>query len=220
MSSIEIYVLEFTQIAVSQKSIHAKNILSKEEFNRASKNLNFLKSRYTLRNLLSQHTKTPPKTLSIDYNPDGKPYLRHHPKLHFNISHSHNYLIIAIAKENPVGIDIEYHKPLKSLKNIAARFFSDQEIMALKNNTQELDLFFTLWTKKEALAKAIGHSIFTTVKTNIYQKDSITYKNITWYLQTLPINPNYTFSIASTLKTPNIILRSGPQVYDSLRQKK
>lgn len=42
----------------------------------------------------------------------GKPYLRLHPELSFNISHSGDWIACALG-DAPVGLDIQYHREIK-----------------------------------------------------------------------------------------------------------
>ncbi len=50
----------------------------------------------------------------------GKPFFIYNPYIHFNISHTGNYVVCAISDE-PVGIDIELIKPIEH--KIAECFF-------------------------------------------------------------------------------------------------
>ncbi|MDX8394731.1 MAG: 4'-phosphopantetheinyl transferase superfamily protein [Mariprofundales bacterium] len=84
--------------------------------------------------------------------------------LHFNLSHSQQYALLAIATI-PVGIDIECQREGSRTINIlslAKRFFTTDEYNWLKNitnNKEQINAFFCLWTRKEALVKANGDGI-------------------------------------------------------------
>lgn len=94
----------------------------------------------------------------------GKPYVDY-PDVEFNVSHSGNMVVCAIASK-PVGIDIEEIRPV-NLK-MAKRFCSKREIEYLFGHipqenelvhTTDNDLlsrFFKIWTQKEAYLKYIG----------------------------------------------------------------
>ncbi len=87
-------------------------------------------------------------------NEHGKPYLKDLP-CYFNISHSRDFVVCAVS-ENEIGIDIEKIRPI-DLK-IAKRVFNETELKLLfttpKENQQ--DIFFSLWTQKEAILKCLG----------------------------------------------------------------
>jgi 4'-phosphopantetheinyl transferase len=90
----------------------------------------------------------------------GKPLLARASGLEFNVSHSSNAMVCAIA-HRPVGIDVEYVRPIVNARDIATRFFSAAEIDALRrvDDEQLMTHFFTCWTRKEAYIKAIGKGL-------------------------------------------------------------
>ncbi|MDQ3682556.1 MAG: hypothetical protein M3352_05720, partial [Bacteroidota bacterium] len=71
-----------------------------------------------------------------------KPYFDN--SLHFNISHSGEYIICAISNTNKVGVDIEEIKdiPLVDFDNE----FSEKELQKIYTSENPLQLFYTLWT--------------------------------------------------------------------------
>ncbi|MGP1587942.1 MAG: 4'-phosphopantetheinyl transferase family protein [Treponemataceae bacterium] len=95
----------------------------------------------------------------------GKPQSKNYP-LHFNLSHSGNFVLCAIS-ENPVGCDVEKIK--KSNIKFAERFFHPQEVNHLKSfskgkssllNTE----FYKIWVLKESLLKAKGTGLTVALK--------------------------------------------------------
>jgi 4'-phosphopantetheinyl transferase len=96
--------------------------------------------------------------ISIDAN--GKPKLVFSTeKLFFNISHSGDWVVCAIAN-NSVGVDVECMKNAKL--QIARRFFSRMECeFLLKHNSEEeqKQWFYTIWTLKESYVKADGRGL-------------------------------------------------------------
>lgn len=74
-----------------------------------------------------------------------------------SLSHSggHAALLIASSKQ-PIGVDLEVIRPRDVLR-IARFSFSQAEVAALEASPARLrdELFYTLWTMKEALAKAL-----------------------------------------------------------------
>lgn len=96
--------------------------------------------------------------LKIDSNKYGKPIILEPQGVHFNISHSGDWVVCAVDNK-PVGIDIEYIKPT-DLK-IAKRFFTVDEYNDLINKDREnrIKYFYILWTLKESYIKAIGKGL-------------------------------------------------------------
>jgi 4'-phosphopantetheinyl transferase len=85
---------------------------------------------------------------------DGKPYLRD-GSLHFNLSHSGDYALIAIASDAEVGVDIEQHRERVSWNEIAVRFFTKREVAVMRGEAD----FFRFWVMKEAVLKAAGKGL-------------------------------------------------------------
>jgi 4'-phosphopantetheinyl transferase len=109
-----------------------------------------------LRLLLSYHAHCNPQEIQIRRNKYGKPYVNHF-RLHFNISHTNNLLVIAIANQ-PVGVDIEYLDATFDFQQLIERVLSTSERQKLEHThaNRKLDLFFKYWTSKEALLKFLG----------------------------------------------------------------
>ncbi len=84
---------------------------------------------------------------------EGKPAIKDCP-YHFNLSHSGDYLILAVG-EAPIGADIE--KIDKIRPKTVEKYFSDAEKQLVKE--QGLSSFFELWTKKESYVKYTGEGI-------------------------------------------------------------
>ncbi len=96
--------------------------------------------------------------ITFGANEYGKPFLLGADKIHFNISHSGNWVVCAIS-DNPVGIDVETIKPTDF--EIAKRFFSEDEYTALKSqhDDEKQTYFYKLWTLKESYIKAVGKGL-------------------------------------------------------------
>ena len=96
--------------------------------------------------------------LNLGYNEWGKPYLIDINNKHFNISHSNEWVVVAIS-ENPIGIDVQHIDNTDI--SIGERFFSKDESEYLFSLTEEKrkDCFFKLWTLKEAFIKSEGKGL-------------------------------------------------------------
>ncbi|MDC7734552.1 MULTISPECIES: 4'-phosphopantetheinyl transferase family protein [Bacillus] len=97
------------------------------------------------------------KDIVFDITYYGKPMLRSVSKFEFNISHTRNAIAVAIS-DYPIGVDIELIKNAEL--NIAERFFNNNEISYITENTSYQDKrFYEIWTKKEAYIKCIGKGL-------------------------------------------------------------
>jgi 4'-phosphopantetheinyl transferase len=82
-------------------------------------------------------------------------------RIAFNVSHAGDWALLAFARDRDVGVDVEHHRELKDLEDLAARFFAPAETAALMAlpSAQRQAAFFRIWTRKEAFVKAIGEGI-------------------------------------------------------------
>lgn len=121
----------------------------------------FRASRGILRTLLGRYLQTPPQEIGFRYSAQGKPALASGADLHFNVAHSHEVALYALARDRPVGIDVERCRPLDDAEGIARRFFSPREVRGfLAAGPQErIARFFQIWTRKEAIVKALGEGL-------------------------------------------------------------
>lgn len=145
--------------------------LSLEEQNQANRLISkvsrstSIRSRAILKKLLGFYTRTSPKSISLQYQQHGKPFLSSH-EVYFNLSHSNQVTLYAFSKNFRLGIDVEYIKPTVPFKSLAKRFFSSKEYQALINlpSSEQRRAFFRFWTHKEAFIKVLGEGLFHFMK--------------------------------------------------------
>ncbi len=120
----------------------------------------FVAVRGFLRQTLAGYLHVEPVSLQFAVGEYGKPALAD-GALHFNVSHTADFLLIAIANFADIGVDIEAIKPCRNLDNIAQRCFSRREYECWRSLPDGLQTqaFYRLWTKKEAFVKATGRGI-------------------------------------------------------------
>ena len=159
------------EVHVWQSSVAASplpdlsSVLSPEELERADRFRNparrsaFLVARATLRGVLAHESGTDAAALRFATGPHGKPFLTDPPTaLRFNLSHSGEIVLCAVAWEREVGVDVERIRPGIDHAALARRFFSPLEHEQLSSLPRALQpaAFFAAWTRKEALVKAWG----------------------------------------------------------------
>ena len=88
----------------------------------------------------------------------GKPYAPSLPGLDLNLSHAKNHVLLAFARNQPLGVDLERIDRRLAIEDLARRFFAPEEADALDRvpADERLPAFLRLWTCKEAVLKAIG----------------------------------------------------------------
>jgi 4'-phosphopantetheinyl transferase len=116
-------------------------------------------ARAALRALLAGYTGAAPSAIELETGPHGKPRLRGAARdLRFNLSHSGELALCAIALGREVGIDVEEVRADRAGDDIARRFFAPAEVAALAAlpAAARVEAFFACWTRKEAYVKARG----------------------------------------------------------------
>lgn len=110
-----------------------------------------------LRGLLGAYLGTPPSSLVFGYGAHGKPELRCDGGLCFNLSHSGDVAVLALAHAE-VGVDVERVRDDVEVSRVAARVFpaSDCDRLRAVPADQRLRAFFAGWTRREACLKAVG----------------------------------------------------------------
>jgi 4'-phosphopantetheinyl transferase len=128
----------------------------------------FVSAHAALRRILAGYTARPPRELEFTSGPHGKPALaipeaRSRPKLEFNLSHSADLALVAVAWGRPVGVDLERWEREMDHLELAKRFFSPTERASLETLAERRDDlvrgFFAAWSRKEAYLKARGEGV-------------------------------------------------------------
>lgn len=131
-----------------------------DRFLRTEDRARFVESHAALRLILAGYVNRRPQDLSFVQEADGKPVLASHHRagLHFNLSHSGSFALVAVSTETPIGVDVEAIRPVGDPLAIARAHFHPREITALVQMPRSLQAsaFFRLWTRKEAVVKALG----------------------------------------------------------------
>ena len=125
-----------------------------------------LVARGMLRTLLSRHAPgVAPEDWRFERNAHGKPRIAlgapvHAQGLNFNLAHTGGLVVLAIARDLELGIDVEHSGKRAPLK-VAQRHFSAREVAALDALPPEQQSlrFQRLWTLKESYLKAIGTGV-------------------------------------------------------------
>ena len=118
----------------------------------------FIAARAAVRLALGIALGERPGAVQFHFNPYGKPYLVQPARpIHFNLSHSEHRVLIALAFDREIGVDIERMRPVDPVA-LAERYFSvaERERLSRLEGREQLDAFFRGWTRKESYVKAVG----------------------------------------------------------------
>ena len=120
--------------------------------------LRFVVAHALARNALSSHADVPPEDWRFESGEHGKPEISapHGPPLRFNISHAAGLCACAVTLGHDVGVDVESVHRRAKRKEIARRFFAEEEAGIVERRP---GLFFDYWTLKEAYIKAHGRGL-------------------------------------------------------------
>jgi 4'-phosphopantetheinyl transferase len=125
----------------------------------AKSQIQYLTGRALVRHALAGLTPRGTEPVRIVVEGQGKPVLASalgHALWHFNISHSGDLVVCALARTN-VGIDIESISRATDHLAIAHAYFSSDEAAWIGARPDSVNRrFVALWTVKEAYLKAIG----------------------------------------------------------------
>ena len=94
------------------------------------------------------------REITIAYGAHGKPYVQDRTEIHFNLSHSGDYVLAAFGPVE-LGCDIQMIGEAHRNDRIAARFFTEAEQKALAEGID----FYRIWARKESYIKCIGEGM-------------------------------------------------------------
>jgi 4'-phosphopantetheinyl transferase len=131
-------------------------------YRREADKLRFLTGRALIRTAAAQAMDIAPGDVTLDSScfdcgkPHGKPRVVD-STLEVSISHSGDWIALAMTEALPVGIDVEEIRPVE-VDDLAGICFSPTELTVFKAvpETERRGAFFTYWSRKEAVLKATG----------------------------------------------------------------
>ena len=116
---------------------------------------NLLLGEALARRMICERIGETPENLEFGRSTHGKPFLRGRDDVHFNISHSGDFIACALSPA-PIGIDVQTLVPA-NLK-VAKRFFTEDEYNYIVEEDSSAR-FCRVWTMKESYVKYLGSGI-------------------------------------------------------------
>ncbi|MBD2522752.1 4'-phosphopantetheinyl transferase HetI [Nostoc sp. FACHB-133] len=161
------------RIELDQPELELQNLaatLSSDEMARAERfyfqehRQRFIAGRGILRAILGRYLGIQALQVQFNYQQRGKPVLADtfaNSGLAFNLSHSQGLGLCAVNCIRPIGVDLEYIRPMSDIEALAKRFFLPREYEMLRSLSlnQQQEVFFRYWTCKEAYLKATGDGL-------------------------------------------------------------
>ena len=157
--------------------------LSEDERGRAARfirqhdQLRYVLAHGGLRAVLARYTGLDPSALMFQLGSTGKPALLNgrvlqHP-LEFNLSHSCGRMLMAIAREQHIGVDLEQIRDKVQAAKLAERFYAPAErerVMSLSGPGQAQQ-FYRYWVAKEAVLKGQAVGLWSLQQCEILTSD-------------------------------------------------
>ena len=134
-----------------------------QSYRRPARAKQFLLGRILMRRSLAAHLAADAHELQFSYGPNGKPELQAAiaDGLVFSLSHAQSASVMAIARAERIGVDIENTSRAWSVLGIARQFFSAEEQRRLQpDSAAAAERALILWGLKESVAKASGSTIW------------------------------------------------------------
>ncbi|MBB5082705.1 4'-phosphopantetheinyl transferase family protein [Nonomuraea endophytica] len=128
--------------------------------------------------------------------------------LDFNLSHSGEWALIAVAPEGRrVGVDVERISPDADILELAARMYQPEEVERVR--AAGAPEFFRLWTAKEAYIKATGVGLAGLRDTRVTPAREGSAALVgsrsldgEWPVRWLDVAPGYAAAVVTTASTP------------------
>jgi 4'-phosphopantetheinyl transferase len=200
----------------------AFSILDEDERERAGRFVfvrdreRFVVAHALVRQSLSRYADVPPEAWRFAAQAFGKPVIttQFDGELTFNTAHTDGCVACAVARHD-VGIDVESVDRRLQPLGIASRFFSQSELLWLRECPEEQRplRFIELWTLKEAYVKALGaglshplHTFGFTVTDGAVQFHAPDDDGFTWSFELMAPSAHHRLAVAVRSPTSRPIL--------------
>lgn len=219
--SIHLWLADITQplwARIAEQTLHPAELSRARRFGRSEDAQRFVHGRAVLRQLLARYLNCDARDLVFEYGPAGKPLLASACAgngVRFNISHSGQWALIAVARGAEVGVDIEHMRGDFDVLPLAREYFSAAEASACDALTgaAQRDRFYRLWVCKEACLKGSGAGIaedLARLDMSLILRETqieIEHANRRWTVVSLDGPAGYAAAVAVDAIAPKLSLR-------------
>jgi 4'-phosphopantetheinyl transferase len=119
-------------------------------------------------------------------------------EIDLNISHSGSYVLCATSSAGRVGIDIEKIDPIDMSAFLSTLHINERNLLLEKE--MQIDTFYKIWTKKEAVTKANGKGLHLALQEIDTTSEVVLCEGIDWQVSSLDFDPDYSSHIAFLTK--------------------
>ena len=152
-------------VAALSASLSAQEQARAERFGTALLRRRWIAGRATLRSLLGRALGLDPSAVRLRRGVRGRPELEGDYAVDFNVSHTGDTALIAIATgiqdRTRIGIDVERGERRVNADGLARKFLTERERAEIAPLAADVrrQRFLRLWTCKEAMSKATGDAL-------------------------------------------------------------
>lgn len=160
VDGVDVYLCQITAHSVAA----CDRLVSRAEVARAANYLKAVDARRSIvahgvkRWVLSRVLNLPPAQLCFGSLSAGKPVLDMPDAPHFSLSHSGDWVALAVSLDAPIGVDVEFLSD-NDHRAIYPRVLGGEELGRLEAAPHPAAAFISCWTQKEAVLKATGQGI-------------------------------------------------------------
>ena len=155
-------VVDVWRVAIPGLSPPSTATLSPDEVRRLQRRLGETDRRRALaawtsrREILSRYLGCAPRDVPLARDRNGRPFVQTGGSvLEHSMSHSGDWMMLAVSRSGPVGLDLEQVERSIDVGRLAARFFAREDVAAITAlpRAERAEAFFRAWTEKEAYLK-------------------------------------------------------------------
>lgn len=190
-------------------------------FAREEDRVRFQLGRAATRCILGRYLALPAGQIHIEAGPHGKPRLGGFPAaaraVHFNLSHSGGWILVAFARSFPLGIDVETLTAQRLSPELIEHVMcaGEREALQALPPEQRAAAFFKCWTSKEAFLKGLGAGLSVALRAIEVSIDPAAPAQLLaapselhpgdWQLRSLQFSSAYAATLAALCAAPQIL---------------
>jgi 4'-phosphopantetheinyl transferase len=142
-----------------------------------------------VRALLARYLGVPPAALAFTRGARGKPAVA---GLEHNLSHTDDVALLAVARVNPLGVDVERLAARLEPAELARLVLAPAEAACLDRAA-----FLRIWCRKEACLKATGVGLLDDLTQVVVMAERVDVAGTTVHVQDLAVGPAHLAALAT-----------------------
>jgi len=160
-------------------------------FRHARERQRYIAAHVAMRDILARYLRCAPAAVYFEADGDnGKVRLCGASAPAINLAHSGSIALLCVAGLPHVGIDVEAVRELVDLRELVLANFTRIERAQLHSHPDPAAAFFRIWTRKEALLKALGTGLTVELRgVEVAASERIEYGDNQWELESFTAGP-------------------------------